>query len=65
MRVALVALTLLVLAGVAGTASAHYMVEQDTPAGKVCAVNEEIILGALRAGDLAGAVPGVVATDCD
>jgi hypothetical protein len=65
MRVALLALTLAVLAGVAGTASAHYLVEQDTPAGKICALNEEIILGAVREGDPAAAVPGVVTTDCD
>lgn len=65
MRMALLALAVLVLTGLAGSANAHYVIEQHTPVGHVCALNAEIIRDSLLAGDVDGVVRGVYTDDCE
>jgi hypothetical protein len=61
----LLAATLLLLVGTASLASAHYIIQEDTPAGKLCFLNEEIILDGLRNQDPGEVVVGVFTTGCD
>jgi hypothetical protein len=65
MRVALIALAVLAIAGFAGTASAHYLIEQDTPAGHVCALNLELIRDGVLAQDTDLILEGVYTEECE
>jgi hypothetical protein len=62
---ALLFLASVVAVGIAGAADAHYLIEQDTPAGHVCLLNFELIRDSIVAGDVDGVVTGVYTDDCE
>jgi hypothetical protein len=65
MRAAYFLLAAAMLLGMAGTANAHYLIEQETPAGHVCALNLELVMEGLETMNPDLILQGVVATDCE
>ncbi|MCA1812621.1 MAG: hypothetical protein LC624_01565 [Halobacteriales archaeon] len=59
------ALTLLLFVATAASASAHYLIQEETPVGEVCLASEEIILDGLRNQDPAQVAQGAATLDCE
>lgn len=64
MRIATLTLALAAFAALAGSADAHWLVEQETPLGTLCLIEDDDLPRGIRDQDVALILAGTAAIDC-